>query len=159
MRSSSLADTVCRDIDAAREELIDLCGQLVAASSVNPPGRTVEVSEVVRAYLSGHGIETERVTAEDDAPNIIGRVEAGAGGRHVGFNAHMDTMEPGAEAAWTVPIMRLSRRDGRLYGLGMGNMKGALAAICLATAILKRHSNAWKGCLTMTAVSDEVMFG
>jgi succinyl-diaminopimelate desuccinylase len=156
---SSLADTVCRDIDAAREELIELCGQLVAASSVNPPGRTVEVAEAVRAYLSSHGIATERVTADDDAPNIIGRVEAGADGRHVVFNAHMDTMEAGDEAAWTVPIMRLSRRDGRLYGLGMGNMKGALAAMCLATAILKRHSNALKGRLTMTAVSDEVMFG
>ena len=55
--------------------------------------------------------------------------------------------------------MRLTRRDGRLYGLGMGNMKGALAAMCLATAILNRHGNAWQGRLTMTAVSDEVMFG
>ena len=159
MMSSGLADTVCRDIDAAREELIELCGQLVAASSVNPPGRTVEVSDVLRAYLSGHGIPTERVAADDDAPNIIGCVEAGAGGRHVVFNAHMDTMEAGDEAAWTVPIMRLSRRNGRLYGLGMGNMKGALAAMCLATTILNRHSNAWRGRLTMTAVSDEVMFG
>ena len=157
--SSSLADAVYRDIDAAREELIELCGQLVAAASVNPPGRTVEVAKVVRAYLSGHGIATEMVTADDEAPNIVGRVEAGAGGRHVVFNAHMDTMEAGDEAAWTVPITQLSRRDGRLYGLGMGNMKGALAAMCLATAILKRHGNAWKGRLTMTAVCDEVMFG
>jgi len=38
-------------------------------------------------------------------------------------------------------------------------MKGALAAMCVATVILKRHSNAWKGRLTMTVVSDEVMFG
>ena len=157
--SSSLADAVCRDIDSAREELIALCAQLVAAASVNPPGRTAEVAEVVRAYLSGHGIATETVTADDEAPNIIGRVEGGAAGRHVVFNAHMDTMEAGDEAAWSVPITRLSRRDGRLYGLGMGNMKGALAAMCLATAILKRHSSAWKGRLTMTAVSDEVMFG
>src|SRR5262245_2737519 len=159
MMSSSLADAVCRDVDAAREELIELCGQLVAAASVNPPGRTVEVAEVVRTYLSGHEIATEMVTADDEAPNIIGRVEAGKGGRQVVFNAHMDTMEAGDEAAWTVPITRLSRRDGRLYGLGMGNMKGALAAMCLATAILKRHSSAWSGRLTMTAVSDEVMFG
>jgi succinyl-diaminopimelate desuccinylase len=156
---NNLADTVCRDIDAAREELIDLCGELVAAASVNPPGRTVEVAQVVRAYLSGHDITTETVTADDEAPNVVGRIDAGAGGRHVVFNAHMDTMEAGDEAAWTVPITRLSRRDGRLYGLGMGNMKGALAAMCLATAILKRHSNAWRGRLTMTAVSDEVMFG
>jgi succinyl-diaminopimelate desuccinylase len=71
----------------------------------------------------------------------------------------MDTMEAGDEAAWTVPILRLTRRHGHLYGLGMGNMKGALAAMCVATVILKRHSNTWKGRLTMTAVSDEVMFG
>ena len=159
MMNSSPTDAVCRDIDAAREELIELCGQLVAAASVNPPGRTVEVAEVVRSYLSGYGIATQMVTADDEAPNIVGCVEAGAGGRHVVFNAHMDTMEAGDEAAWTVPITRLSRRDGRLYGLGMGNMKGALAAMCLATAILKRHGNAWKGRLTMTAVCDEVMFG
>jgi succinyl-diaminopimelate desuccinylase len=55
--------------------------------------------------------------------------------------------------------MRVTRRDGRLYGLGMGNMKGALAAMCLATAVLNRHRNAWNGRLTMTALSDEVMFG
>lgn len=157
--SGSLADAVCRDIDAAREELIELCGRLVAAVSVNPPGRTAEAAEVVHAYLSRHGITAEKIAADDEAPNIIGRVEGGAGGRHVVFNAHMDTMEAGDEAAWTVPVTRLTRRDGRLYGLGMGNMKGALAAMCLATAVLKRYSNTWNGRLTMTAVSDEVMFG
>ena len=157
--SSSLAETVCRDVDAAREELVELCARLVAAASVNPPGRTADVAEVVRAYLSGHGIATETVKADEEAPNLIGRIEGGPGGRHVIFNAHMDTMEAGDEAAWTVPILRLTRRDGRLYGLGLGNMKGALAAMCLATALLKRHSNMWKGRLTMTAVSDEVMFG
>ena len=157
--SDSLAETVCRDIDAAREELIELCGRLVAATSVNPPGRTAHVAEVVRAYLSGHGIAAETIAADDEAPNVVGRIDGSAGGRHIVFNAHMDTMEAGDEAAWTVPILRLTRRHGHLYGLGMGNMKGALAAMCVATVILKRHSNAWKGRLTMTVVSDEVMFG
>ena len=157
--TSALAETVCRDIDAAREELIDLCGRLVAAASVNPPGRTAEVADVVRGYLSSHGIAHETVKADDEAPNVVACIQGGAGGRHVVFNAHMDTMEAGDESAWSVPIMRLTRRDGRLYGLGMGNMKGALAAMCLATAILNRHGNAWRGRLTMTAVSDEVMFG
>jgi len=154
-----LAEIVCRDIDAAREELIELCGRLVAATSVNPPGRTADVAEVVRAYLSGHGIAAETIAADDEAPNVVGRIDGSAGGRHIVFNAHMDTMEAGDEAAWTVPILRLTRRHGHLYGLGMGNMKGALAAMCVATVILKRHSNAWKGRLTMTVVSDEVMFG
>ena len=155
----ALADTVCRDIDAAREELVDLCGQLVAAASVNPPGRTSEVAQVVRNYLGHRQVATETVKVDDEAPNVVGRVDGGGGGRHIVFNAHMDTMEAGDESAWTVPVMRLTRRDGRLYGLGMGNMKGALAAMCLATVILNRHRAAWNGRLSMTAVSDEVMFG
>ena len=68
-------------------------------------------------------------------------------------------MEAGDESAWSVPILTLSKADGRLYGLGMGNMKGALAAMCLATVALHRRRNAWRGRLSMTAVSDEVMFG
>jgi succinyl-diaminopimelate desuccinylase len=158
-----LRQTVSRDIDAAREELIGLCSHLVAAASVNPPGRTAEVADVVRAYFASQGIATQTIQADDEAPNVVAPIGGGQGGgdggRHVVFNAHMDTMEASDVSAWTVPIMQLSRRDGRLYGLGMGNMKGALAAMCLATALLHRHRNAWTGRLSMTVVSDEVMFG
>jgi succinyl-diaminopimelate desuccinylase len=159
MGTLGLMDTVCREIDAAREELVALCGALVAASSVNPPGRTADTAEVVRAYLADRGIASERIAADAEAPNVAATLEGRAAGRHVVFNSHMDTMEAGDEAAWSVPVARLTRRDGRLYGLGMGNMKGGLAAMCLATAVLNRHRAAWGGRLSMTAVSDEVMFG
>ena len=155
----NLADEICRDIDAARSELIELCGQLVAAPSVNPPGKTAEVAAVVRRYLAEHGMATEIIKADDEAPNVVGQVDGCSPRRHVVFNAHMDTMEAGDESAWSVPTLTLSNVDGRLYGLGMGNMKGALAAMCLATVALHRRRDAWSGRLSMTAVSDEVMFG
>jgi succinyl-diaminopimelate desuccinylase len=158
-RASELCEIVDREIDAAREELVDLCGHLVAAPSINPPGRTAEVADVVRRYLAEHQVATELVTADGEAPNVIAQVDAGRARPHVVLNAHMDTMEAGEESAWTVPVMSLTRRDGRLHGLGMGNMKGALAALCLATAVLNRHRGAWRGRLSLTAVSDEVMFG
>ena len=155
----TVTNAVCDDIDAARGELVDLCSRLVAAPSVNPPGRTADVAAIVRAYLSDHGLATETVKADDEAPNVVGQVDGGSSGRHVVFNAHMDTMEAGDESAWSVPVFELSKAEGRLYGLGMGNMKGALAAMCLATVVLQRRRNAWRGRLSMTAVSDEVMFG
>ncbi|HKS84745.1 MAG TPA: M20/M25/M40 family metallo-hydrolase [Pseudolabrys sp.] len=158
-RLKSTIDAVSSDIDAARAELIELCAALVAAPSVNPPGRTAEVAAVVHSYLAGHRVPVEIVKADDDAPNIVAQVNGRQGGRHVVFNAHMDTMEAGDESAWSVPVFKLSRALGRLYGLGMGNMKGALAAMCLATAALHRQAEAWTGKLSMTAVSDEVMFG
>jgi succinyl-diaminopimelate desuccinylase len=155
----TVTNAVCSDIDAARAELVELCGRLVAAPSVNPPGRTAEVAAIVRAYLSGQGLKAEVIKADDEAPNVVGQVVGNAAGRHVVFNAHMDTMEAGDESAWSVPVFTLSKAQGRLYGLGMGNMKGALAAMCVATAALHRRRDAWRGRLSMTAVSDEVMFG
>ena len=155
----NVTNAICTDIDAAHGELVDLCARLVAAPSVNPPGRTAETAAVVRDYLSGHGVAMETVKADDEAPNLVGEVDGNAPGRHVVFNAHMDTMEAGDESSWSVPVFKLSKSEGRLYGLGMGNMKGALAAMCLATAVLHRRRNAWRGRLSMTAVSDEVMFG
>src|SRR5690349_24695604 len=99
----TVTNAVCTDIDAARAELVDLCGKLVAAPSVNPPGRTAEVAAIVRSYLSGHGVSIETVKADDEAPNIVGQVKGRQAGRHVVFNAHMDTMEAGDESAGSVP--------------------------------------------------------
>ncbi len=157
--SHAIFQDIARDIDAHREWLIDLCAKLVAAPSINPPGDTTAVAAIVRDYLTGAGIDTETFIVDAAAPNIIGVVNGHAPGKHVVFNADMDTMEPGRESDWSVPIFELTRTNGRLYGLGIGNMKGALAAMCLATVLLARYRHAWTGRLTMTAVSDEVMFG
>jgi succinyl-diaminopimelate desuccinylase len=155
----TLFQDVFRDIDANREPLIGLCAKLVAAPSVNPPGDTRRVADIVQEYLAGAGVGTDILVVDAAAPNVIGIVNGHGPGKHVIFNAHMDTMEPGQESDWTVPIFELTRKEGRLYGLGLGNMKGALAAMCLVTVLLARRRDAWSGRLTMTAVSDEVMFG
>ncbi len=155
---SKFLEQLDHEIDIERELLIELCARLVAAPSASPPGRTVEVAQIVEEFLNKAGIETERIAQEADAPNLIGHVGEGRG-RHVVFNAHMDTMQPGDESRWTVPTLQLTRRDGRLYGLGMGNMKGALAAMCVASMVLARHRKTLPGRFTMTAVCDEVMFG
>jgi succinyl-diaminopimelate desuccinylase len=156
---NTLIETIDREIDAERESMVQLCAELVGAVSVNPPGRTTETATIVKAYLDRRTVAAEIVAADAEAPNVIGRVAGSRPGRHVVFNAHMDTMEPGDTAAWSVPVFALTRRNARLYGLGMGNMKGALAAMCAATAAIHRYSHGLGGRLTLTAVSDEVMFG
>lgn len=157
--SEDLADTVEREIEARREELIGLCARLVATPSMSPPGETAETAKVVRAYLEGHGLACETVACDPMAPNLVSHIGTPGKGKHVVFNAHMDTMQAGDESKWHVPILELTRKDGRLYGLGMGNMKGALAGMCLASAVIARHAARLPGRLTMTAVCDEVMFG
>lgn len=146
-------------IEAMGDELLALCAALVGSNSVNPPGCTVEMAAVVAAWLREHGAPAEIVSCDDFAPNVVSSVRGGRPGRHVVFNAHMDTMPIGDQALWTVPPLVLTRRDGRAYGLGMGNMKGALAGMCLVMALVQRHAADLAGRLTLTAVSDEVMFG
>lgn len=156
--TSDFLAAIDREIEAERENLVDLCARVVYAPSASPPGRTVEVARIVRDFLSCGGITTEVVAEDPEAPNLVGHVGEGSG-RHVVFNAHMDTMQPGDESRWTVPRFELTRKDGRLYGLGMGNMKGALAGMCVASVVLARHRTELPGRFTMTAVCDEVMFG
>lgn len=151
-------DKIDAEISAERDNLIAFCGRLVREPSESPPGATLGVAKVVQAYLGEHGVASEVVACDPNAPNLVAHLGEGAG-RHVVYNAHMDTMRPGDESRWSVPILELTRKDGRLYGLGMGNMKGGLAAMCLATAVLARHRKELPGRLTMTAVCDEVMFG
>jgi len=146
------------EIVAERESLVQLCGELVAAPSASPPGRTVEVAKIVERFLNDASIRTERVASDPEAPNLIGHVCEGEG-PHVVLNAHMDTMQPGDETKWSVPILELTRKDKRLYGLGMGNMKGALGAMCIASSVLARHRTQLSGRISFTAVCDEVMFG
>ncbi|WP_185020823.1 M20 family metallopeptidase [Histidinibacterium lentulum] len=143
------------DIPTEAEALLSA---LVTAESVNPPGRTVAAAAVAEDWLAARGLGAETVAAVPEKPNLVVRVENGAG-PHLVLNAHLDTVPPGDRAAWSVEPLALTPRDGRLYGLGTGNMKGAAAAMMLATDRLARDRAAWRGTLTLTLVADECTFG
>lgn len=160
--SDHSADVVA-SVARARDEIVDLCARLVAAPSVNPPGDTREVADVVLAAvtagLDGRGSGPRLVRRVDPMPSVVAELDSGRPGPHLVLNVHMDTMPAGDETAWTVPVLELTRRDGRLYGLGMGNMKGAVAAMIVALREIANRLDAWCGRITFTAVSDEVVFG
>jgi len=157
--SPKLVASVLDAVDAARSETVDLCRNLVAAPSVNPPCETRAVFEVAAKYLSSHGITYEKHFAQSTMPNLVARVNGDQPGPQLVFNGHLDTMDPGDLSRWTVPVFELTRRDGRLYGLGMGNMKGGVAAMCVAMRVLAEHQGAFTGRTVLTLVSDEVRFG
>lgn len=121
---------------AAREpQLIELARQLVATPSPNPPGDERQVAELARQAMAGLGYRDVRTIARaQERPNVVG--EVGAGSRSLILNAHLDTKPPGNEAEWETPPYDPVLRDGRLYGLGSTDMKGAAAAMLYAGAAL-----------------------
>lgn len=141
-----------------RPEEIALLGHLVAARSVNPPGDTTAPMKVAATWLRERGLAPRIVAAVPDKPNLVASIDNGDG-PHLVLNAHLDTVPPGDLDAWSVPPWELTVCDGRLYGLGTGNMKAAAAAMMLAFAHLAGQRDPWQGRLTLTLVADECVFG
>ena len=89
------------------------------------------MGERVRDELTGMGLQVQWQEVEDGRPNVVGLWETRVGGgKSLMFNGHMDTSYSGQEP-WLTGIRGFQPegfvQDGRIYGLGISNMKGALA--------------------------------
>lgn len=157
--TEALSRDIVDAVEHQREDLVALCAALVAAPSVNPPGDTRQAADVVSDALAARGLASRQEHTDPLMPSVIAELDSGRPGPHLILNVHLDTMPPGDESAWSQPVWTLTRTQGRLYGLGMGNMKGAVAAMITATALLAERTAHWAGTITFTAVSDEVVFG
>lgn len=142
-----------------RAALVALCGRLVAAPSAQPEGDTRAPAAVIAAMLAEGGLRPELRFVRPEKPNVVCTVEGAEPGPHLILNGHLDTLPPGDPAAWTVPLLQMGRHEGRLTGLGIGNMKAGTAALALAFRFLAERRDRLKGRVTFTAVADEVVFG
>jgi len=156
---NSLSAHLEAEVEAQRAFLIETTQKLVAAASPNPPGDVTGVAEVATSLLEV--IEGVRLARYETAPGIVNLVAVitGAGpGRRLVFNGHLDTF-PVGEGEWTVPPLRGTLRDGRLYGRGVSDMKGGIAASIAAARILSRLRERWRGELVVTLAGDEENMG
>jgi acetylornithine deacetylase/succinyl-diaminopimelate desuccinylase-like protein len=131
--------------------LFELAAQLVAIDSVNPDliqgaeGER-ELAEFVAAWCTRAGLEVE-VVGPPQRPSVIAIARGSGGGRSLLLNAHLDTVGiAGMDAPFEPRI-----DNGRLYGRGAYDMKGALAAILDAAA----KAEGLRGDVIVTAVADE----
>jgi len=150
---------VRRRAEHEREALVSLCGALVAARSDQPVGDTSAPAAVLMAFLRGRGLSPEIRARRAEKPNVVCTVAGAWPGPHLILNGHLDTLPPGDESAWRVPVHSMMRAGGRLTGLGIGNMKAGTAALALALALLWDMRERLAGRITFAAVADEVVFG
>ncbi len=103
---------------------------LIAIRSVSSQEEHV-VRRIEREMLAS-GYDEIRI---DPMGNILGRI--GNGPRVVALDAHVDTVDVGNPANWTVDPFKGDERDGIIYGRGACDMKGALASIVYGGRIIK----------------------
>jgi succinyl-diaminopimelate desuccinylase len=147
---------------AARHEagdIVEIARRLLAIPSAYPPGDTNAVVEELAAIMEGvPGVDVERHRSAAHLLNIVVRVRGRAPGRRVVFNGHLDTFPRDPAAHWTAdPAGEL--RDGRLYGLGVSDMKGGIAASLFALRLLARHRDEFRGEVVGTFAGDEESMG
>jgi succinyl-diaminopimelate desuccinylase len=155
-----LRRAIVDEVGRSAEKLIAMSQTLLAAASPNPPGDVTQAADAAEALL--RQIPDMKVTRVVSAPgivNLIGRVAATRPGRRLVFNGHLDTFPVGEDMGWTVPPLGGTVHQGRLYGRGISDMKGGIAASLLAAGVLARHRDAWDGEIVITLAGDEESMG
>jgi acetylornithine deacetylase/succinyl-diaminopimelate desuccinylase-like protein len=122
-------------------------------------GSEQAMAEVMRDVLMDLGLHVQWQQVEDGRANVLGTWEGAGGGPTLMFNGHMDTSYSGNEP-WLrgIPGFRPDgfERDGRIYGLGISNMKGALCAYVEALTALREAGVRLRGDVMIAAVSGEI---
>jgi acetylornithine deacetylase/succinyl-diaminopimelate desuccinylase-like protein len=137
-----------------RDELVEFARALVATPSPNPPGDERAVATLAVAKLRELGVtRVETAGAAEERPNVLGQV-GGAGGRTLLLCGHLDTKPPGDLREWRRDPYEASIEDGELYGVGSGDMKGAVAAMVFAAGALEA-CGLEPGAVTLVLTADE----
>ena len=144
----------------SENQLIKNCIKLIGAKSENPPGNTKALVSVITEILQGiDGIELECVIAKDPIVNLVARVKGNGPGRRLILNGHLDTYPIGDVSLWSVDPLAGIQRDGRLYGRGVSDMKGGIAASINALILMADCRDDWSGELVLTLAGDEETMG
>ena len=105
------------------------------------------------------GLQVQWQQVEDGRANVLGIREGSGGGPSLMFNGHMDTSYSGREP-WLAGVPGFQPaafvEDGSLYGLGISNMKGALACYVEALRALADAGVTLRGDCMIAAVCGEI---
>lgn len=145
------------EIRIDRNRLVELASRMIDVHSFT--GDEQGMAELMVELYGDAGLRVQWQQVEDGRANALGILPGAGGGKSLMFNGHMDTSYSGREP-WLegVPGFQPAAfvRDGRLYGLGISNMKGALACYVEAVTALQEAGVRLRGDVMIAAVCGEI---
>ena len=143
-------------LDGQRNNLIAFAAQLVATPSPNLPGDERAVVAVILAEMNRLGLTGAEIAAKEPRrPNVIYKLRGGRPGPVLMLCGHSDTKPVGDASQWQSDPFQPVFHDGKLYGLGSTDMKGAVAAMIYATAALRQCETVLAGDVLLVINADE----
>ena len=107
------------------ERILEHLGELVACDSQNPP-REITADSTMFPYIRDVLADRFDVDVVDHGSGHVALL-AVRGAPELLFNCHLDTVPIGD--GWRVPPLELTVRDGKAWGRGTCDIKGAAAAL------------------------------
>ena len=145
------------ELSIDRDRLVEWASKAIGTPSFT--GSEQAMAELMAQTFADMGLQVQWQQLEEGRANVLGTRIGAGGGPSLMFNGHMDTSYSGREA-WLahVPGFQPSAfvEDGRLYGLGISNMKGALACYVEALRALADAGVRLRGDVLIAAVSGEI---
>jgi succinyl-diaminopimelate desuccinylase len=165
-----MKEQILNTFNAHRNDLerliVDVTTRLVACKTVNAgkdrlhefdylevPGQERKAADVVAEYLDQFEIP---YAIHEGAPlraNIIANLFSGDPVLMVG--CHLDTVPPGDESKWNTPPFEVVEEDGKLYGRGVLDNLGPMAASLAAARLLQLSGVTLNGTFQLAGLASE----
>jgi acetylornithine deacetylase len=144
-------------VSVDRDRLVEWASRAISSPSFT--GSEEPMAAFMADTFRELGLSVQWQQVEDGRANVVGTLTGAGGGPALMFNGHMDTSYSGREP-WLAPVPGFQPepfvRDGRLYGLGISNMKGALACYVEALRSLADDGVRLRGDVVVAAVCGEI---
>ena len=141
------------------QEVVDLA--LALGQIDSPTGSEGAAGEFVHDWLLRTGFRPKKYALIPERFNVAATIDGSGGGYSLLFNAHLDTtLRP--DAVWSArdpldPLYRTAWVEGdHVYGDGVVNDKGPMAAFLVAAKAVKDAGFPLKGDLIVSAVAGEI---
>jgi acetylornithine deacetylase/succinyl-diaminopimelate desuccinylase-like protein len=140
-------------------ELVELA--VTMGNIYSPTGREQEMAAYVFAWMERNGFGPRLIGQTDERMNVLGRVRGTGGGLVLAFNSHMD-VTLGKNEVWRlkVPDQKVYYQawvEGKaIFGNGVVNDKGPMAAWMIAVKALREAGVSLKGDVLLSAVIGEI---
>lgn len=122
--------------DIRRQETLELCREIISQPSYS--GQEGPVASALKNYMEAHGFDEVTI---DDYGNVIGKIKGSLPGKRLLFDGHIDTVPVTDPGQWSHEPFKPEVCEGKLYGRGTTDMKGAVAAFVTAAAYFAQDTN------------------
>ncbi|MBP9743083.1 MAG: succinyl-diaminopimelate desuccinylase [Burkholderiales bacterium] len=134
-----------------QNELFQLAATLTSFKSISP--HQAGGIDFIQQYLINLGFITTRLD-QNGTSNLIARL--GNKAPIFAYAGHIDVVPPGDVSKWEFDPFTLTPHNGKLYGRGIGDMKGSVASFMLAIKqFLAEKTSECSGSIMLLITSDE----